>query len=73
MCPRDVRASVQTLLSLVVDGAGMFAGALMSGMALRAFTSGGVSDWRTLWLIPAAGCGAVVVALLAVFRPRKIV
>ncbi|HEX7896483.1 MAG TPA: MFS transporter [Planctomycetota bacterium] len=72
VCPRDIRASVQTLLSLVVDGAGMFAGALASGMALRAFTVDGVSDWRTLWLIPAAGCGAVVVALLAAFRPRKI-
>ncbi len=68
VCPRDVRASVQTLLSLLVDGAGMTVGAVAAGWALRQYAG----DWRTLWLIPAVGCGAVVVALLAAFRPRKI-
>lgn len=68
ICPRDVRASVQTLLSLSVDGAGMMAGAFAAGWALRRFEG----DWRTLWMIPALGCGAVVVGLLAGFRPKKI-
>lgn len=67
VCPRDVRASAQTLLSLLVDGAGMFAGGIASGWALRAFAG----DWRTLWGLPAAGCGAVALALLLFFRPRK--
>lgn len=67
VCPRDVRASVQTLLSLLVDGAGMTAGAVAAGWALRQYAG----DWRTLWIIPAVGCGAAVVALLAAFRARR--
>ncbi len=67
VCPRDIRASVQTLLSLLVDGAGMTAGAVAAGWALRQYAG----DWRTLWVIPAVGCGAVVVALLAAFRPKS--
>lgn len=68
VCPRDVRASVQTLLALFVDGAGMMAGAVAAGWALRRYEG----DWRTLWLIPAVGCGLVVAGLLAGFRPKKI-
>jgi predicted MFS family arabinose efflux permease len=67
VCPRDVRASAQTLLSLLVDGAGMFAGALASGWALRAYAG----NWPALWLLPAAGCGAVTLGILAFFRPRS--
>ena len=72
VCPRDVRASVQTLLSLILDGAGMFSGAMLAGWALEHFTRGGRSDWPSLWLLPAVGCGLVVVGLLAAFRPRGV-
>jgi MFS family permease len=66
----DVRASAQSLLTLVTYGLGMWAGSVLLGKVAAAHTVEGVSDWASIWKVPAWGCAAVLVVFLAGFRPR---
>ncbi|HZE98744.1 MAG TPA: MFS transporter [Planctomycetota bacterium] len=70
--PRDARASAQSLLSLTVDGSGNLLGNFLIGAVVTRHTVAGAVDWRSVWLVPAAGCAAVLVVFLAAFRPRPI-
>ena len=71
ICPRDARASAQSLLSLLVDGSGAVLGNLLIARVVSHFTIGGVSDWRSIWLVPTAGFSVVLVAFLLGFRARR--
>lgn len=66
VCARDVRSSAQSLLAVVIDGAGGVLGALLAGAVSARLGA----DWRSFWLVPAAGCAASLAVLLACFRPR---
>jgi nucleoside transporter len=70
VCAPDVRASAQSLLTFVTYGAGMFVGAWLGGTVSDHFTTEGVADWRSIWLVPTAGCAAVLLLFLAGFRAR---
>lgn len=70
ICPADARASAQSLLAVTVDGAGMLLGSLLAGAVSRHYQLGGTWDWRSVWTVPAVGCGAVLLAFLAAFRPK---
>ena len=70
VCEKDARASAHSLLAVTVDGAGSLFGSLLAGAVARHYFAGAAWDWRSIWLIPAVGCGAVLVAFLAGFRPR---
>jgi nucleoside transporter len=71
VCPRDARASAQSLLSLLVDGSGAVLGNLLVGRIVTHYTIAGVTDWRSIWLIPMAGFTVVLAAFLVGFRPRR--
>jgi nucleoside transporter len=66
-----VRAAAQGLIAFVTLGLGMFIGAWVSGqvVASAALTTGG-HDWRAIWLVPAAGAGAVLVLFAVFFKPQ---
>jgi len=68
VCEKDARASAQSLLAVTVDGGGMLLGSLIAGSIARHYAAGSTWDWRSVWLIPAIGCAAVLVAFLAGFR-----
>jgi nucleoside transporter len=70
VCPPDVRASAQSLLTLVTYGAGMYVGAWLSGMVSARYTVGTTADWRSIFLVPALGCLALLVLFLMGFRAR---
>jgi len=70
VCPRDARASAQSLLSLLVDGSGSFLGNFLIGAVVTHYTVAGLPDWRSIWLVPTGGFVFVLVAFLAGFRPR---
>jgi MFS family permease len=65
VCPPDARASAQAFLSLVMDGAGMLAGALV---AAEVSTWLG-PDWTTFWTLAGAGTGGILLVFAALFRP----
>jgi nucleoside transporter len=72
ICPRDARASAQSLLSLLVDGSGAFLGNFLVGAVVIRYTVAGVPAWRSIWLVPTAGFTVVLVAFLLGFRTQRV-
>jgi nucleoside transporter len=74
-----IRAAAQGFIALVTLGVGQAIGSWLSGVVVDANTTavaagaagGAVAhDWRTIWLVPAAGALVVLVLFALLFRPR---
>jgi nucleoside transporter len=66
------RAAAQGLLNFVTNGVGYFIGAFVSGRVVDAYArTGGGHDWQKIWLVPAAGAGAILVVFALLFRPSR--
>jgi nucleoside transporter len=65
-----IRAAAQGLFALVTMGFGYFIGGIVSGRVVDAYASGGVHDWRAIWIVPAAGAAGVLLAFAALFKER---
>src|SRR5437867_5375017 len=66
--PPDLRAAAQGFIAFVTLGVGMFIGSWASGKVVDMFaTPGGGHDWHQIWLVPAAGAGAVLVIFALFF------
>ncbi len=71
--PRNVRAAAQGFIAFVTLGLGLFVGSLVSGRVVERFATPDASvghDWRTIWLIPAAMAGVVLVAFGLLFHEK---
>jgi len=66
--PPDLRASAQGFIAFVTLGAGMFIGSWASGRVVDAFATPGGHAWDQIWLVPAAGAGAVLLLFALFFR-----
>ena len=68
--PADLRAAAQGFIAFVTLGVGMFIGSWLSGLVVDRFVlpggAGGEHDWRSIWLVPAAGA-AVVLLIFGIF------
>jgi MFS family permease len=67
-----IRAAAQGFIAFVTLGVGLFIGGIVSGNVVEAFAGGTdpVShDWRAIWLVPAAGAGAILLLFATLFRP----
>ena len=73
--PPDVRAAAQGFITFVTYGVGMLIGSWLSGRIVdrHATTVGGTvtHDWHQIWLVPAAGAGAVLILFALFFRFDK--
>jgi nucleoside transporter len=71
--PKDARSSAQGLFNFLILGLGPFVGNFVGGQLEAAFTTGTgagrVTDFRSLFLVPAAGGLAAAVLLLLFFHP----
>jgi nucleoside transporter len=68
--PGDLRAAAQGFIAFVTLGVGMFIGSIASGRVVDMYTIGaGGFDWRSIWLVPAAMAGVVLVVFALMFRP----
>jgi len=70
-----IRAAAQGLIAFVTLGVGLFIGSWVSGKVVDAFaitdSSGAVTHiWRSIWLVPAALAGIILVIFALLFRPR---
>ncbi|MCL4813917.1 MAG: nucleoside permease [Vicinamibacteraceae bacterium] len=73
--PGDLRAAAQGLIAFVTLGVGMFIGSWLSGLVVDGFstiTADGVQRaWQSIWLVPAAGAGAVLLLFAFLFNPGR--
>ena len=76
ICAPDVRGSMQSFLSWLTYGLGMYAGSYLGGAVgqhyshLDPATQAAVRDWPPIWNVAAIGCTAVMVLFLIGFRAR---
>ena len=49
-----IKSQAQGLLSLATYGIGMFIGSVIAGKAKDLYTVGNVTNWTSVWLVPAA-------------------
>ena len=71
VAPRDIRASAQSLIAIVVLGLGNFLGSLFSGWIQTLFTSETGTNWRGVFSIPALLTILCAVAFVCFFREKK--
>jgi nucleoside transporter len=70
----EIRSSAQGFIAFVTLGVGGFIGTYVSGLVVGRFTdpTSSLHDWRSIWLIPAAGAAAVLVLFALTFRDRAV-
>jgi nucleoside transporter len=72
--PGHVRAAAQGFIAFVTLGLGLFVGSIISGRVVGHFADGAAEtighDWRSIWLIPAAMAGAVMILFALLFHER---
>lgn len=69
-----IRAAAQGLIAFVTLGVGLFIGSWVSGKVVDAYAIAGANgvvthDWRSIWMVPAAGAAIVLVIFAILFRP----
>jgi nucleoside transporter len=74
--PPALRAAAQGLITFITYGVGMFIGSWLSGkvvdMYVRSRAANIVThDWRSIWLVPAAGSAVVLILFALGFRDNE--
>ena len=68
--PKDIRASAQGLFNLQILGIGAFlANSICPWLIQSVYTSGGVTDFRGLFMVPLAAASIAAIGLALFFRP----
>ena len=71
IAPKDIRASAQALMAIVVLGVGRFIGSRLAGWISDTFTKGTQTDWQSTFLVPCALTVVCALAFLLFFREEK--
>lgn len=71
VAPKDIRASAQSLLTLVTLGVGNLLGTLFSGAIQQHFTENGKTNWAPVFLLPAVLTLICAVAYWLTFKEPK--
>jgi nucleoside transporter len=66
------KAAAQGLITLATYGVGMLIGFWAAGLIDDRYAAGGLHDWRSIWLYPAAFAALVFVLFAALFRNEKV-
>lgn len=64
------KSAAQGLITLATYGIGMLIGSLVSGPIVDAYKTAEGYDWHSIWLIPAAIAGVVVILFIILFKDR---
>ena len=71
VAPPDIRASAQSLIAIIALGLGRFLGSLFAGGVRDYFTTGGVTNWTNVFLVPVALTIVAAAAFLIWFREES--
>jgi nucleoside transporter len=66
-----IKSSAQGLITLATYGVGMGIGSKLSGIVLDMYTSNGVHDWKSVWMVPAAIAALVLILFVLFFSEKK--
>jgi nucleoside transporter len=66
-----IKSQAQALISLATYGIGMYIGSIVSGKVKDQYTTGNVTDWLQVWLVPAGIAAASLVFLVLFFKDKK--
>jgi len=70
----SIRAAAQGFIAFVTLGVGQFVGSWLSGQIVNQYTlPGGAHDWKSVWIVPAAGAFGVLILFALMFKPKPIV
>jgi MFS family permease len=68
--PKDIRSSAQGLFNLQILGIGtLLANSICPWLIQSVYTSGGVTDFRGLFMVPLAAASIAAIALAVAFKP----
>ena len=68
--PKDIRASAQGLFNLQILGIGaLLANSICPWLLQSVYTSGGVTDFRGLFMVPLAAASLAAIGLALFFHP----
>jgi nucleoside transporter len=67
------KAAAQGLITLATYGVGMLIGFWAAGLIDDRYAVGGMHDWKSIWLYPAAFAGVIFVLFALTFRNEKVV
>ncbi len=62
------KSAAQGLITLATYGVGMLIGSLLSGWIVDKYVTEGGHNWQTIWLIPAAIAGVVLLLFILLFK-----
>lgn len=68
--PRDLRASAQALLGVLVYGLGTWLGTLACGVLNSWYTVEGTTNWFNFWMVPAGVLFVAFLAFIALFQVK---
>ncbi|MDO8587411.1 MAG: MFS transporter [Armatimonadota bacterium] len=71
VAPKDIRASAQSLMALVVLGLGRYLGSLFAGKVEGLFTVANMTNWQNVFLVPCFLTVVCALAFLLAFREPK--
>ena len=71
IAPRDIRASAQSFIAIIVLGVGRGLGSIFAGKIMDIFTVNGVTNWTSTFLVPCVLTILCAVAFILFFREKR--
>jgi len=68
---KDIRASAQSLIAIVILGFGNFVGSNFSGWIQKIFSSAAGTDWKSVFLVPAGLTLLCAALFILLFREKR--
>ena len=66
-----IQSSAQGMITMATYGIGMWIGTLLSGYVKDHYTVAGISEWKSIWMIPAGIAAGVLVLFVLFFTDNK--
>jgi nucleoside transporter len=65
-----IQSSAQGLITMATYGVGMFIGTLLSGYVKDYYTANEISNWKSIWMVPAIIAAIVLVFFVLFFKEK---
>ncbi len=68
---QKIQSSAQGLITMGTYGVGIFIGSLLSGYVKDYYTVEDISNWKNIWMVPAAIAGIVLLLFIILFKEKN--